>query len=63
MADWRNVLLAVLVLAGIGGAWHHWSTRPVQIVTPGQLAPDEPEQRPVDGAAQASRWGEFQVTP
>ena len=60
---WRNLVIALLTVASLIGAWQHWRVRPVTVTTPGMLAPADPVQTELAGGASPSKWGDFQVTP
>ena len=59
--SWRNLILVVLLVFSLMGAYRHFALRPVE-QPPGVLVAEEPDQREV-GAAAPSKWGNFTVTP
>ena len=59
--DARTALLAGLLVLGTYSAWQRWESRPVHPLD-GALAPDEPAQTDIEGAAPL-RHGRWLLTP
>src|SRR3979411_10144 len=59
--DARTALLAALLMVGTYSAWQRWESRPVHPLD-GTLAPDEPLQTQIEGAAPV-RHGRWMLTP
>src|SRR5256885_13153187 len=59
--DARTALLAGLLVLGTVSAWQRWESRPVHPLD-GALAPDEPGQTDIEGAATV-RHGRWLLTP
>ena len=59
--DARTALLAALLVVSTYSAWQRWESRPVHPLD-GTLAPDEPLQTDIEGAALV-RHGRWMLTP
>ena len=59
--NWRGLFWVALAVAGLWQGWHHWRLRPLQPAD-GPVAPTEPLQTLLDGAAPLAH-GRWMLTP